>query len=429
MPSISRNFETLPDNKRVMPTFTIATFGCKVNQYESQLLRERLVRSGWEENSAIPDLVVINTCAVTARAEAKVRKAIRRFLRIFPRSRMFVTGCGLAFSRARNRSLRNLVPESRREDLPWSRPEDEDGGITFFAGHSRAFVKIQDGCDSFCSYCVIPYLRGKPRSRPPEKIRREVASLISNGYREIVLTGIRLGRYGFDLRPPGTLTGLLKSLIAGDGSFRIRLSSIGPREITSPLINLIGNEEKLCPYLHIPLQSGSDDVLRRMNRPYSLSDFRSVVKALRETSSELSVSSDIMVGFPGETEEDFQRSCRAAEDLKFSKVHIFPYSRREGTEAAKLPVLPREIIKKRSAFLKRLSRRVAEDYRRQLIGREVEVLGEERRVGGDLTGWDEHYIRVEFPAGKLPPGWLGRVKITGLSSDGCRGEVISTLPA
>ena len=412
-----------------MPAFTIATFGCKVNQYESQLIRERLLRSGWKENSASFSLAIINSCAVTARAEAKARKAIRHFLRDFPRCRIFITGCGLHFSEIRNRSLWDLVPRNRAASLSCLEPEEEDSGITFFAGHNRAFVKVQNGCDSFCSYCVIPFLRGPPRSRPPENIRREVISLINNGYREIVLTGIRLGRYGVDLRLPLDLKGLLELLLAEPGNFRIRLSSIGPREITPSLINLLAAGGKICPYLHLPLQSGSDAVLTRMNRPYRFGDFVSVVEALRKTDRDFSVSTDIMVGFPGETEKDFQNSCRAVEELKFSKVHVFPYSRREGTEAGKRELLPGAIIKKRKEHLLRLSRRVAADYRVKFIGRQVEVLIEGPPRAGISSGWDEHYIRITLAGDGSLTGRLNPVKITGLNSGGCRGELISALPS
>jgi len=409
------------------PTFSIYTLGCKVNQYESQVMRERLYRAGWRENPRLPELVVINTCAVTARAEAKGRKVIRRFHRRFPQAKIAITGCGLTLSEPQNRSRYQLIPAFCREGLPRLKFARGEEGITFFANHRRAFLKIQDGCDSFCSYCVIPYLRGASRSRSPDKIRAEMISLLDYGYREIVLTGIRLGRYGLNLNRGCSLVELLNLLLEEKGSFRIRLSSIELKETSPPLFDLLKNNPRLCPHLHIPLQSESDKVLKKINRPYTYRDYRCRVGALKETCPEISVTTDIIVGFPTETEGDFERTARAVEELGFSKVHIFPYSRREGTKAANFPELPPRVVRRRIAYLTQLSRRMAESFRSRFLAQEVEVLFERRREAGDLVGWDEHYLRIIASAKGVEAASLCRVKITAIGPEACRGRVVSRL--
>ena len=405
------------------PSFTISTFGCKVNQYESQVIRERLLASGCREDSDSPHLVVINSCAVTARAEAKTRKEIRQWLRRVPGSRILLFGCGLTYSELQNRSLWEIVPSARRGKLPDDIHRDGPWMITFFADHSRAFVKVQDGCDAFCSYCIIPYLRGGPVSRSLNEIVREISGLVQNGYREIVLTGINMGTYGKDL--PGcrvNLVSLLENILKLKGPFRVRLSSIGPKEISLSLIRLIADEAMICPHLHIPLQSGSDEILRKMNRNYTSGEYIDVIRTLRESSPDISISTDCMVGFPGEAEEDFQASCRMVREIGFSKVHIFPYSRRDGTVASGYPGVNQEIIRLRVDLLKKISEKTAHEFRRRFVGREVEVIIEKKQRNGLYSGLDHHYNRVYFFGEKIEIGSLRRVKITGIDESSLKGE-------
>jgi len=408
------------------PSFTISTFGCKVNQYESQVLRERLLGSGYREDNDSPHLVIINSCAVTARAEAKTRKEIRRWLRQSHESRLLLVGCGLTYSELRNQSFWGIVPEPRRGQLPENILRDSSWLTTFSADHSRAFVKVQDGCESFCSYCIIPYLRGRSVSRSPDEIIREISGLVRNGYREIVLTGINMGRYGKDLSGYHiSLATLLERILKLRGIFRVRLSSIEPKEITPPLIRLISKEVKVCPHLHIPLQSGSDNILRKMNRNYTSGEYIDIVGNIREACPDISISTDCLIGFPGEEEEDFQASCRMVREIGFSKVHIFPYSRRDGTAASRYPEPDQKIIRRRTGILAMIAAEKACKFRECFVGREVEVIIERKLCNGLYSGLDRHYNRVNFSGEGVADGSICRVMITGIDESALKGELSS----
>jgi threonylcarbamoyladenosine tRNA methylthiotransferase MtaB len=248
--------------------------------------------------------------------------------------------------------------------------------------------------------------------------------LLENGYREIVLTAVHLGRYGFDLPSKPSLSGLIELLAEFDGAFRIRLSSIEPKEITPEIVSLVAEEEKLCPHLHIPLQSGSDRVLKKMNRAYTYDEYRTIVKDVRFYRPDVSISTDIMVGFPGETDRDFIKTCRAVEELGFSKVHIFPYSRRNGTVAIRYPSLPGEEIKARIGHLKKISDREAFKYRERLIGQQAEVLLEKEEEKGGYSGFAEHYVKVKVPEGGCLSRAICRVSLTDHTADGLQGKII-----
>ncbi len=406
------------------PSFTISTFGCKVNQYESQVIREQLLAIGYKDDPDSPHLVVINSCAVTARAEAKTRKEIRQWLRHAPESRIFLVGCGLTYSESRNRGLWDIVPPDRRGKLPDDLSPDGPWLTTFSAEHSRAFVKVQDGCDFFCSYCIIPYLRGVPVSRSSDEVVREISGLVQNGYREIVLTGINMGIYGKDL--PGcrvNLVTLLERILKLNGAFRVRLSSIEPKEISLSLIRLIAAEDRICPHLHIPLQSGSDRVLKKMNRDYTSGEYIDIIRSLRESTPDISISTDCLVGFPGEEEEDSQATSRLVRAVGFSKVHIFPYSRRDGTVASGYPGLNPEIIRLRTDLLKKISGETAHKFRSHFVGREVEVIIEREMKNDNYSGLDRHYNRVYFPGEKIEIGSLCRVKITEIDGSALKGKL------
>lgn len=386
------------------------------------------MRHGYREDGENPELIVLNTCAVTARAEAKGRKILRESRRRFPEAEVALVGCGLTYSELQGRDLRELAPPDKRGSLPRFAGEGDEGGITFFSGHSRAFVKVQDGCNSNCSYCVIPIVRSVLKSRPPEEVRDEVSGLGEKGYREIVLTGINLGKYGADFSAPFGLAELIELILGIKGEFRLRLSSIEPQEIADRLIGLLAGEDRICPHLHVPLQSGSDEILKKMNRTYGYPEYRALVERIRQARPDLAVTTDIIVGFPGETERDFLRSCRAVEEIGFGKVHIFPYSRREGTDSARCPQLPRETVRKRVEDLKVVADRVGRAYRKRFLGREVEVIVEKELEGGKFLGIDQHYLKIGVMGGKLLPGSLCRVKITALEGDGCRGEAMNDEP-
>ncbi len=405
-------------------TFSVLTLGCKVNQYESQALRERLVRAGWRPTRSDPGLVIINTCAVTARAEAKARKLLRRTLKDQPRARLVLTGCGLRYSRLTGSGLEELIPPDRRPDSFLPPAREELFGVTSLSGHHRPLVKVQDGCDAFCSYCVIPLLRGRPISRPASAVLEEVSTLTAAGYREIVLTGVNLGRYrdgGFDL------AGLVGRVCELPGEFRIRLSSVEPGEGVAALAGLLAGR-RLCPHLHLPLQSGSDRILRKMNRNYTLDDYRELVSDLRARRPDLAISTDCLVGFPEEEESDFLRTCRAVEEIGFSRVHIFPYSRRPLTRAAGAPTPPPPVVRERAAILADIAARAARRYREGFVGREVEVLAEETGPAGRTRGLEGHYLRAVLDGPGLPPGRLYRGRVAGLLDEALRVEKPEEVP-
>lgn len=367
------------------------TLGCKVNQYETQYVREALLGIGYRDAVADQpaDLCVINTCTVTNEGDAKSRQAIRRLARKNPDARIVVMGCyatrkpeeaaalpGVAEVVTDKRELPDLLGRFGVLDIPT--------GISQFGSRQRAYVKVQDGCLLRCSYCIIPQVRPKMYSRPAEHIVEEVARLAENGYREIVLTGVHLGHYGVDKnwRKPKSewmrLSHLLARLLEVDGDFRIRLSSIEATEVTRELIDqLAENPERICPHLHICLQSGSDAVLRRMRRRWSVQRLIDRCQLVRERLHKPALTTDVIVGFPGETEDDFTASCQVVRELGFSKVHIFPFSPRHGTPAAEMPdQLSKALKTERVHALAKVEATARRDYFQSLIGERLQVLVE-----------------------------------------------------
>jgi threonylcarbamoyladenosine tRNA methylthiotransferase MtaB len=272
----------------------------------------------------------------------------------------------------------------------------EDLAVTEFSGHTRAMLKIQEGCQNFCSYCIIPYARGPERSRPMASVLDEAQRLAVAGYKEVVLTGIHLSSYGRDLEGHVDLADLMADLVTIDGLERIRLSSTEPTDVTDKLIALMAGEPRVCPHLHIPLQSGDDEVLRRMNRRYRTNDYRRLVERLRASVPDIAITTDIIVGFPGETEQQFDNIYRFVEEMAFSRLHIFRYSARQGTPAAKYAdQVPKAVQEERSHVLKELGDRMAEKFHRAFIGRELSVLFEQRSEDGkSWVGYSGNYVRV-----------------------------------
>lgn len=362
-----------------MKTFSIKTFGCKVNQYDSQVIREKYLKDGYIESDA-PDVYIVNTCCVTDRAEKKSRQFIRHIKREFPNSKVIVNGCCVD-----------------------GRPEGY--GISSFQGHTRAFVKIQDGCNQFCSYCVLPYIRGRSRCRDLEEVLAEVERLASNGYREIVLTGVHLGDYN-------ELPRLLREI---QGVLRIRLSSIEPQDLTTELIEEILRNEKVCRHLHIPLQSGSDKILERMNRDYTYRSYKELVEKIPG----FSFTTDIIVGFPGEDEEGFLKTTKAVEEIGFIKVHIFPYSNRPGTIATDMSDrIPQEEIRQRTAVLKKIAEKRAQIEKLRLLGSIQDVLVEDNG-----EGYTSGYFPVRVK-GNAVINETAKVGITDLDGQYLTGVVI-----
>ena len=410
-------------------TFRLHELGCKVNQYEAQLLREGFLAIGLaeapEEHGA--DLVVVNSCSVTESGAAKSRHAVRQLGRRNPGARILVTGCYVESDREDcealdgvvrafgNAEKAGIVPYVARQLLGMDGELPElPRGIRSFAGHTRAFVKVQDGCRDHCAYCIIPSLRGEPRSRPMDEIAEELAALARNGYREVVFTGVHLGYFGFERGEKGALVALLRLARATPGLERAKLSSVEVHEIDSELVDLFAADPFFVPHFHLPLQAGSDRTLRSMRRKYGTGRFRGAVDLLRDRLVEPALTTDLIVGFPGESSDDFDDSLRFCEEMDFAKMHVFPFSPRSGTEASHLPGLPpaKEILRRRQAAAE-LDDRMSTAYRRRFIGRRIEVLVEGRRMGGRLTGLSDRFQRVVLDDGDDLHNRLVEVEVLG----------------
>lgn len=409
-----------------MKTVAFVTFGCKVNQYESQALRERFARRGLSE---VPpdrgaDLFVLNTCTVTETAAAEARRTARRLARRFPFAEITVTGCAADSHREEFLGIpgvRRVVTHDEKGALgddPRLAPEDTrpsifDLTISRFDGHTRAFLKVEDGCDLNCSFCIIPKVRGRAVSRPLESAVEEARRLAGHGYREVVLTGVHLGSYGKDLAKRSLLTDLVERLLGIEGLARVRLSSLEANELTDELVALMAAEPRFCPHLHLPLQSGDDEVLRAMRRRYNVRQFEEACRRVAERVAEPGLTTDVIVGFPGETEGQFQNTLDLCRRVGFSRIHIFPYSRRRGTDAARLPDLPHRLKKERLHRLEALASELTDRYARKFLGREVTVLVES---GG---GYTERYLKAHVPGG---PNALVRARVDRVE----HGEVYGT---
>jgi threonylcarbamoyladenosine tRNA methylthiotransferase MtaB len=428
-----------------MTRVAFATLGCRVNQVDTGELQGRLEALGCR---TVPfgskaELVVINTCTVTSRADFSDRQLIRRAIRGHPDARIIVTGCwaqtdpeavaampgvDLVVGSAERHRIADLVrtlspagsgPEPAAT-LPTAPPAAR-------RERSRAFVKIQDGCQHRCAFCIVPRARGASRSRDPELVADQVRELVGAGHPEIVLTGIDMGHYGGDLRPRTTLAALLIALADVPGLRWLRLSSVLPAYWTPELIETVVSLPPIVPHLHIPLQSGSDAVLRRMRRPYTASIFRRLIETLAGRIPGLGLGTDLIAGFPGETAEDVERTERFVEALPFSYLHVFAYSDRAGTEAARLADhVPARDVTERSRRLRALGEAKSLAFRSQLVGtvREALVLGARDRASGRLTGVTDNYVEVRFDGPDALRGRLARVRVTGVHPEGTDGDLV-----
>jgi threonylcarbamoyladenosine tRNA methylthiotransferase MtaB len=389
------------------------TLGCKVNQYETQAIREQFINAGFREmdNGNRVDVCVINTCTVTHRADADSLNYIRRARRENPSAKLIVTGClteldeeRIRFADSRSLIVRNKYksdmlryffsryPQTRKPANPQTIL-----GISNFAGHTRAFLKIQDGCDNFCSYCKVPLVRGRSRSKPEKEIIAEARDLVRNGFKEIVLCGICLGAYGKGFEPQGNLVEVIRTLEKIDGLLRIRLSSIEAGDVSEALIDKIAESKKLCRHLHIPLQSGSDQMLKIMNRNYTRADYLELIHKIKKKLPQVAITTDVLVGFPGESENDFQDTLELIRDILPLKVHIFPYSPRTGTAAYGLKdLIETTAVKDRVMRLKKLACRCASIYSRQFLGKITDVLIEGKMKNSPYLWWGytNNYIKV-----------------------------------
>lgn len=418
-----------------MPTAAFITLGCKVNQYDTQLMREALMNAGYRITAPdeVADVYVINTCTVTGMSDRKSRQMIRRAVALNPDATIVAIGC---YAEREPDELRKIdgvdlvLPNSAKRFIHeyLSGLKDHIGKIDLypcisrFDDQTRALVKIEDGCDSFCAYCIVPYVRGgEIRSRPIESIVREVRLLAENGHREVVITGVHLGAYGRDMEGEVGLPDVLRKVRNIEGIQRIRLSSIEPMDISDELIYEIAHQPKCAHHLHISLQSGSDKILRLMNRNYTSSEFESIVQRIRSAIPDVGISTDVMVGFPGETDQDFRETRDFIAKVKFSRLHVFRYSRRKGTPAAKFPdQIPPRVSAKRSQEIISLGDRLAQEFRQQMIGQEAEILVEDVMEGKDKlpAGFTSNYIRVLLAdAVNEDIGHLIRMKLTGMEGN------------
>ena len=414
--------------------FKINTLGCKVNQFESEAIAEQLQRWNFKPagKGEHAKLVIVNTCTVTRKASMQSRQAIRQAIRENPGAKVIVTGCYAQTAPEeihRIEGVHTLVGQTDKHRLPeliLVENGAEIGGpfpvdrieqvnktqLIGLGSRSRPFLKIQDGCDAFCSYCIVPYARGSSRSLPVSDVVRAVTQIENAGYHEVVLTGIHLGLYGQDLKPPADLLSLLKRIRQECRIDRIRLSSIEPREISAELLDFLTDASegpgRICPHFHIPLQSGDDGILKRMRRPYSSEFYRDLVLKIHDRLPEAAVGADVLVGFPGETESAFRNTYRLIAELPVTYLHVFPFSRREGTAAYHYPdPIPPGLIQERCREMRKLGKQKKSFFYNRFIGRRLEVLLEPGAdaPAGYIKGTSSNYIPVLVAKGnRREPG-------------------------
>ncbi len=408
------------------------TLGCKVNQQETAALQELFRQHGYEivpfESPA--DVYIINTCTVTHLADRKARQMIRRagarasrpvvavvgcYAQVAPEEVASLPGVDVVVGTQDRGRLVELVEQAARQKeaggasrivavRPLEAPGFEELPLPRTGIRTRAFLKIQDGCDQFCSYCIVPRARGSIRSLKPELVRERLERLLEAGYREVVLTGVHTSAYGRDLPGGVTLAGLLRELVGLPGEFRLRLSSVEPGEVTEELLEVMAGSPRICRHLHIPLQSGDDEILRLMRRPYTAAQYRELFYRIQARIPGVAVTTDVIAGFPGETDRRFENSYQFIASLPFRDLHVFKYSPRPGTAAAEMPdQVPPEVKDLRSRMLRDLAERLAAAYARRFLGKVLTVLAE-RRARGRADCWEglsDNYLRVVFP---VPPG-------------------------
>lgn len=414
--------------------FKIVTLGCRTNQYESQAYHSQLESLGYTkaEDGEYADICIVNTCTVTESADTSSKYQIRQLAKKNPNSKIIVTGCSADRQPDVLRQIEgvtNVVANKDKENLlkvVFPNEELPEFNIKRFDAHTRAFVKVQDGCNSFCSYCIIPYVRGRSRSRTIPEIINEVIQLVDSGYKEIVLTGINIG--DFDGNDQYKLADLVRKIDAIEGIERVRVSSIDPDEVDEDLLDAIINGKHTCHSMHVVLQSGSNVVLKRMNRKYTRQIFFDTVDRLRKASPRFSFTTDIIVGFPGETEIDHQDTLDAIREARFIKVHSFPYSDRPGTKSSAMPnKVPSDVISRRKQEILRLSEEVSWKERNKFIGQKMTLLTESinQENPHEICGHTDNFMMVWIPNENLTSNQLVDVELVENRPDGFKGKILN----
>ena len=441
-----------------MPSVAFYTLGCKVNFYDTEAIWQLFKNEGYEQvdfETSTADVYVINTCTVTNTGDKKSRQIIRRAVRRNPDAVIAVTGCYAQTSPAEimaipgvdlvigtqdRDKLLSYIRDIQAERKPvnavrniMKTREFEEMDVPDFADRTRAFLKIQEGCNNFCTFCIIPWSRGLSRSRKPESVLNQARQLVAAGYKEIVLTGIHTGGYGDDLENY-RLSDLLVDLDRIEGLERIRISSIEASQIDEKMIAVLNGSSKMCRHLHIPLQAGDDGILKRMRRKYTTEEYAAKIARIKEAMPGVAITTDVIVGFPGETEEQFENGYRFMERIGFSEMHVFPYSKRTGTPAARMDNQVDEAVKhERVHRLIELSERMQEAYAAQWVGRTLVVIPEREAKGAEgrglLSGYSDNYLQVVFDGDPSLIGQLCRVRLTDSGANECRGRLVEVVGA
>jgi threonylcarbamoyladenosine tRNA methylthiotransferase MtaB len=407
---------------------TFFTLGCKANQYDTQAIKEALEKYGAIEvdEDQPADFYIINTCAVTRNAFNESKKIIRRAFRINPQAKIIVTGCAAVSNKDEIEKIQGvfkIIPHKEKFLIPQIITSNKlpthidyhnifDLTISRFDEHTRAFLKIQDGCDLECSFCIVPRLRGPSVSRKLPDIIDEARRLIDKGYKEIVLTGIHIGSYKTE---QADLITLVKQLVKLEGLGRIRLSSLEANEIKDELLELMAQEHKLCPHLHIPLQSGSDRILKLMKRRYNTTQFLQTVEKIWNKIKDCAITTDIIVGFPQETDFDFKKTVEMVKKVGFSRIHIFSYSPREGTESALMKQIPPPVKKTRMTILKNIAQQLMFAFHKKFLGKMVEIIVEDAK-DGEYFGYTQHYIYCKI-SGKVCRGQILKARVSDVEQN------------
>ena len=424
-----------------MKKVAFITLGCKVNQYETNAMAQAFLQKKYEivEATQKADIYIVNTCTVTNMSDRKSRQMLRKVKELNPKSIVVACGCYVQVAKEEIEKINEIdlilgnnekkeivetvekyIEENKKqtkiEDVMHQKEYVELGEVTY-TEKTRAVIKIQDGCDRFCTYCIIPYARGRVRSRKPEKVIEEIKKIAKTGIKEVVITGIHIASYGKDFEQDYALIDLLEQINKIEGIQRIRLGSIEPLLMTKEVINRLSKLEKICHHFHLSLQSGCDATLKRMNRRYTCEEFEKIVEILRKQYEDVILTTDIIVGFPGESEEEFEQTYKFLEKIKFYKMHIFKYSERKGTKAAQLPQqIDGKIKEQRSQKLIQLSNKNQEFYNKKYIGKEVEVLFEEKK-NGYYQGHTKNYILALMKSEKNLENKVIKAKCTNAKID------------